>query len=602
MNFNVQLKALAVAACALLAACNSHEVEMPTIPDNNSTVECGDPISLSAERAVTRTSFGEVADGVVPIYWAENDQITLYCPQATTTTEDITFTNVAEKTRSHEITTSKMTWGTTSTHDFYATYPATTIATDGSVALSMPSMQTASGSAAPDMKLAKMVAAKSGVPTASKSVNMPFTPAFSVLDITFTASESVTISRIVVSSTDGTPVAGDYTASFNGSKWTFNTTTDATKRSSLMAIQINGTAGITLAAGATARFYAFLLPVEYAGLRVDLLTPDGKVVGRSTQNVTFGAAKRYGINLGTLPASSAWKSTYGTWMKYIPDNVLVSDLSIPGTHDAATYNITKGFLEGNSYICQSKDFNTQLAGGVRLFDLRPGGSDLMIYHSSKSTKITLSTALGYMKTYITNNPTEGCIAFIKNENSWTDTNVSPTLATYASNMVNYTEKLTVGQLRGKILVISRNNYPGTIYGGNFSTGWPDNTSGGSVGIGYNQSTWTETFWLQDQYDSGTSESTKLASFKAYVDKAHNNKATNEWLCNHTSLAGVQVLGAGDGPKEHADYLNPQAVSYINSTPGRLGIIMMDFAGDSNGGDQLVNAVINQNVRYAQGIK
>lgn len=599
MNFKSQIKALAVVVCTLLVACNSHEVEMPTIPDNNSTVECGDPISLSAERAVTRTSFGEVADGVVPIYWAENDQITLYCPQATTTTEDITFTNVAEKTRSHEITTSKMTWGTTSTHDFYATYPATTIATDGSVALSMPSMQTASGSAAPDMKLAKMVAAKSGVPTASKSVNMPFTPAFSVLDITFTASADVTISRIVVSSTDGTPVAGDYTASFNGSKWTFNTTTDATKRSSLMAIQINGTAGITLAAGATARFYAFLLPVEYAGLRVDLLTPDGKVVGRSTKDVTFGAAKRYGINLGTLPASSAWKSTYGTWMKYIPDNVLVSDLSIPGTHDAATSSVS-----GSSAKCQSLTIANQLPIGVRLFDLRPG-NNFNIYHSSiYNTKVSLSSALSTLKTYITNNPTEGCIAFIKNETGWSSwsSGMSAQLATYASNMVNYTEKLTVGQLRGKILVISRDNYSGTIYGGNFSNGWPDNTSGGSVGIGYNQGTWTETFWLQDQYDSGTSESTKLASFKAYVDKAHNNKATNEWLCNHTSLAGVKVLGIGTSPEDHADYLNPQAVSYINSTPGRLGIIMMDFAGNSNGGDQLVNAVINQNVRYAQGIK
>ena len=47
----------------------------------------------------------------------------------------------------------------------------------------------------------------------------------------------------------------------------------------------------------------------------------------------------------------------------------------------------------------------------------------------------------------------------------------------------------------------------------------------------------------------------------------------------------------------------QATDYVKSNPGRTAIVMMDFCCDSSaGGDVLVNTVINQNVRYAQGIK
>ena len=219
----------------------------------------------------------------------------------------------------------------------------------------------------------------------------------------------------------------------------------------------------------------------------------------------------------------------------------------------------------------------------------------MIYHATGNTNISLSQALGYMKTYMEEHPTEGCIAFIKEENTWNGAAVSPALAAYADHIVNYTAKLTMGQLRGKILVVSRTNYPGTIYGGNFSKGWPDNTTDGSVGIGYAQGTRTENFYLQDQYSSSVSTSTKLASFKAYADKARKEKNPSDWLCNHTSLSG--------SPKSNARTINPEAAAYINANPGRTAIVMTDFACDSAvSGDILVNAIVNQNVRYIQATK
>lgn len=115
-----------------------------------------------------------------------------------------------------------------------------------------------------------------------------------------------------------------------------------------------------------------------------------------------------------------------------------------------------------------------------------------------------------MKDYVADNPSEGCIAFIKEENTWSGEKVSPTLAEYA-------------------------------------------------------------------------------------DKARKDKAPNDWLCNHVSLAG--------SPKSNAQYLNPIATEYILSNPGRTAIVMLDYAcDDAIGGDVLVNAIVNQNVRYKQAAK
>lgn len=44
----------------------------------------------------------------------------------------------------------------------------------------------------------------------------------------------------------------------------------------VMALQIADSEGVSLSAGDQARFLAFLLPLQYDGLNVDLLTADGK--------------------------------------------------------------------------------------------------------------------------------------------------------------------------------------------------------------------------------------------------------------------------------------------------------------------------------------
>ncbi len=56
------------------------------------------------------------------------------------------------------------------------------------------------------------------------------------------------------------------------------------------------------------------------------------------------------------------------WMSELPGNTLLSELSIPGTHDSMTF----GLPSGNVAQTQSIDLATQLAAGIRFLDIRLG--------------------------------------------------------------------------------------------------------------------------------------------------------------------------------------------------------------------------------------
>ena len=106
--------------------------------------------------------------------------------------------------------------------------------------------------------------------------------------------------------------------------------------------------------------------------------------------------KRYAIELGALPAmnDAARRKLYASWMSYLPDDALLSALSIPGTHDAATSTLNLWSK------CQSLSLGAQLNAGVRCFDLRPTGTDdLMIYHGT-STGVTFDEAIAAMDRYL----------------------------------------------------------------------------------------------------------------------------------------------------------------------------------------------------------
>jgi hypothetical protein len=180
-----------------------------------------------------------------------------------------------------------------------------------------------------------------------------------------------------------------------------------------------------------------------------------------TQNYSSRSTIRLGwqhdgvVIFALAGAGSPWYS-YGSnqsaaeWMSFVDDDTLLTDLTIPGTHDTATYRIEEGvidklsaqvldalfnnlpgvlrnFAEGlgyglkqiiaNSAQCQTLDLNGQLAAGIRFFDIRLNNvnNQLMAYHAAVPLLVSLDELLAHCYGFLKLNPTESIIMSIKCE-------------------------------------------------------------------------------------------------------------------------------------------------------------------------------------------
>ncbi|KAA1111645.1 hypothetical protein PGT21_007147 [Puccinia graminis f. sp. tritici] len=122
------------------------------------------------------------------------------------------------------------------------------------------------------------------------------------------------------------------------------------------------------------------------------------------------------------------------WMANVADGVAITSMSIPGTHDAATWNYTQAtqdYLEpvtgklppAIAFQCQDRSLFQMLGDGIRFFDLRvgflPDHQQLGFYHASAllSTTATLpDVLLGFYK-WLDEHPTETVLMSIKVDNA-----------------------------------------------------------------------------------------------------------------------------------------------------------------------------------------
>ena len=67
------------------------------------------------------------------------------------------------------------------------------------------------------------------------------------------------------------------------------------------------------------------------------------------------------------------------WMKNIPDDYLLSNINLVGTHNSCAQFINFGFISK----CQNKNIFDQLKMGIRFLDIRFNfdGNNLFINHS-----------------------------------------------------------------------------------------------------------------------------------------------------------------------------------------------------------------------------
>ena len=164
------------------------------------------------------------------------------------------------------------------------------------------------------------------------------------------------------------------------------------------------------------------------------------------------------------------------WMKDMDDDVSLTNLSIPGSHDSGALH-SIGDLSGK---CQDLSILGQLKAGVRYFDIRLKQSydDMEVVHGFLDQKMDFSSVLEDFKTFLVEHPSEGLLVSIKKESedksskSSFDSTLKRELSTYSS-FWNLERELpqSLGSLIGKIYLISR--YKDNTIGLPAYTGWTE---------------------------------------------------------------------------------------------------------------------------------
>ena len=264
------------------------------------------------------------------------------------------------------------------------------------------------------------------------------------------------------------------------------------------------------------------------------------------------------------------------WMASLPGRAPLKSLSIPGTHDAGT----KGFSWNAE--CQRYSIADQLSLGVRAFDLRPGvdGNNLVIYHSDMvHGSETLNSIFNTYESFLAAHPNEFLFVFLKNETgngNW-PTMMKQVLDAHAGRLLELNPYLTVEQMRGKMLVLSRDSWGDSNYGAVRANSWQDNTT---FDMTYRGKFGDELpCRIQDIYNatSDANLNQKKSDIQRLLGEAMAG-TTGKFYINHTSGYTKSYVLSNRYVADCAEKCNELALNYLRSHSGPTGIIMMDFAG------------------------
>jgi 1-phosphatidylinositol phosphodiesterase len=249
------------------------------------------------------------------------------------------------------------------------------------------------------------------------------------------------------------------------------------------------------------------------------------------------------------------------WMKDIPDDILISELSIPGTHDSCA------LYGGPHTICQAKSLLEQLELGIRFFDIRCRAlnNKFALVHGMIDQHQDFGSALHQLLRYLRHHPKEFIFIRVKEEAKADNKSKE-----FVKIFEDYLEKVggpdsgkfymgtkvpTVGEVRGKIVLFD-----------NFGYG---------KGIEWNN---TQSLCLQDKYRIANKEDliVKKQQIKATITEYQQSKKDKIYInfCSgHPGSAALKSLIIT--PKKIAKQTN----KLILESTGSLGVIAMDFPGD-----------------------
>lgn len=253
------------------------------------------------------------------------------------------------------------------------------------------------------------------------------------------------------------------------------------------------------------------------------------------------------------------------WMLELSDEKLISELSIPGTHDT-------GARFGTIFAqTQSWTVYDQLLAGIRYLDIRGRRVNdiLTIHHGVIYMKMTFGDVLNQIEKFLIENKSETII--MRLGEGYEALNPTDTFEGIFKNtyLNNYKDLFlisrdipTLKESRGKIVLLA-----------DFSTSL-EFLKWNSLNI-------------QDDYDLGIfgDINKKKKEIKDHMIKA-NSSLKNEFYANHCSAYGILL----QEPLLVAEKTNSVPYEFcLNGNAKKVGIIIMDFPGE-----KLIEEIVNLN--------
>lgn len=352
----------------------------------------------------------------------------------------------------------------------------------------------------------------------------------------------------------------------------------------------------------------------------------------------WGAVPAYDAEASLVSA----RADVANWMKYLPDEVFMAHVSIPGSHDTATgHNVTFAF----SSKAQEKLLDEQLDGGIRAFDFRPdlktidGEKVLNCNHGSASTDLTMKEAIGKLVDYLKEHPSEFMAIHMFRGNTQNTGNADTRAeigrqidelfnkGEFADYIANYNPYLKVKDVRGKIVIFRRDAiaYADIAKAGNLG-GWPGDadlwvagtaatvTNASEMGI-YGRIRVTDVSSPKgDETKLNTEKQSIINLFNYNCTETRPNEACRangsykpEWTMMFTSGEGTASGQAGY--LGNAEITHPLLIDLINNAEqsGPTGIVLSDwvlvddftYSGKEykTMGAAVVTAIIENNFKY-----
>lgn len=510
MNFRTYLYGpLCAMAAVAMVACSDDLEQDGRIPQGNGIV-FGASAGYAGDSG-KRTAYGDYVQGEngpvgQAIEWVATDKVEIYSPQSPNAQQvqyGINFLNgnsaylVAE-------TAVGLQWAGGTEQNFYAVYPAPASMSnaavqqlvsfqDGTLTGYIPVNQAHtitrsanSYTATPVMDYQYMVATNSVNPVETQAsggaVPLAFTPLVTTLEVTIhgtAGSANTPIVQLNVFDRDGNNIAGNFTCDLTAPLASDGYPTCEYKPSATVRDMItistywresenSDNVPLTLGEGQSITFNIFLLPhedMDNISLRVVGLNTTGKEMSLTYegQPIVLHPHKKTRIEVN---APSFGTGDTNNWISVLDDNVLVSQLSIPGTTNSYSYNYEGDKVE--MYRTQMVDIERQWNSGIRCFELKcPNSSGnsldgVELQCNGANLGVTFGAAVDAIWNKVKDTDEFAMIIpFFESQagrgGNVTDfaNDLNQFFRTHSYKYVTYGSELTLGDARGSLMFVAR---------------------------------------------------------------------------------------------------------------------------------------------------